>query len=189
MISSLLVPSQSLANLEDAYNAQENLDQFRNTVCLEMAQRKDIVAKILPDDVIMEINSKKYLIRRTMRTRSICEFGPPSLGWRVSLGGTYPDERTNPDYLNIGNGERVEIEEIGKIYKHVSYDRCLEHELKISALGTLIRKCLRRGNKYFETQFVLSKDGKKLIRYDREGTGDTSEIHKFEREVLTKTRR
>ena len=68
--------------------------------------------------------------------------------------------RINPDFLNIGRGEKIKVHEIGKIYKHIKYDVCLESKFIGSAFGNLIQKCLRRGNRYSVYQTKILGDRK-----------------------------
>ena len=93
-------------------------------------------------------------------------------GW-LFLAGANTGKRINPDFWDIEIGEKIQVHEIGKIYKHIEHNICLYSKTIGTAFGP-IRQCQQRGNKYHVEQFKLSEDGKLSLFRQRDCLSDFS---------------
>ena len=67
LISFLLVPSQSKADLEGAYESQGDLKEYLHKTCKELGEQSYVYAEIPSSsgDLIIALNGKKYIVDRS----------------------------------------------------------------------------------------------------------------------------
>lgn len=174
LISSLLVPSQSKADLGDEYSSQIDIKKYRERRCRELLSRKDIpvvkkdATRFLlfgdrPDYLVVNIPlGSHWDIKKQLWYE--CGFMPifPFL----LTGAVEPINNTRAD---LGRNQYAKAAIVNKVYNFVNNDRCLERKLRGNASFGLYQQCVKRGNKYARGQLKLSPDGNSLEAFYQDG--------------------
>ena len=161
-----------MANMQKEYESQKSADEYLSQYCKTLHRGKkypyvrrwrdenysSIQQETNDDDWggyharwhIIPSDNGKLLVESLFNTRDYT--------CKLKSIFPFPERFINGDKVDLGRGVLVPAVKIGKVYRRIETDQCLDY----TYLGGGLNICTERGNKYAKKQIAFSRNGRQL---------------------------